>query len=960
MLRVRTLGGLSVEGSSRSGAATQPRRLAVLALIARHDRGVTRERVLSLLWPDMDDESGRRALTQSLYALRKDLGAADLFVGVQELRLNAEVAASDAHEFEAAVRAGDLERAAGLYAGRFLAGFRVGGAPEFERWADEQATELAHTHASVLQRLAHAATADGRTGDAVTWWRKLAALDPLNARVAVALMDALVAIDASAEALRHAGIYTALLEAELDLPPDRAVTELAEQIRVDAARRVDSAQVAPQPRSEAAVTATAGALERPFDTPQPAAAPAAASVRRRRLPRAALFAVPVVLAALFAVLPLPRGADPSPASATAADAVVLAVGRISDYTGADAASALSDMLATNLARSEDLRVISTPRLYALLQRGDAHEDFGAAATQAGANTLLEGSVFATAGGLRLDLRRIDLTSGAVLAAYVVEGSDLFALADGGTAQLVADLGAARLSSTLTDVTTTSLAAYRHYVDGLRHYYRGDRHVAGDRFEQALAQDSTFAVAAFYHALAPALPSDETVRRLNRAVRLADRATDRERLTIRAAHARLTASPTLGAIADTLAVRYPHSVEGHFYRAIFLGMRQGERAPAIEAFRRVLDMEGSDADVAFIECAACHVYNELVAIHLHADSFAAAVRVGDEGRRRYPDHPTVWRASARALAHAGRYDEAVAAFATSARLAATDNLPENEAWVRLLAEEYHRADALLREQLRLAPTETAQRARTLLVLSLRAQGRLNEALVQARAILQPGRRSRGAAVAPAATLEAWLLADLGRPDAAAALLDSIARWSVPGDDPSAAAGNRITALTHRASLAAQFGDTARLVQLADEVRQLIPLDGERQRRDFDRYIVGLLWAARGDDASAERALREALFSPALGYSRINTALAEVHLRSGRPLDAVAVLQPVVRGGVSAWSAHVSRTDARALLGRAWEEAGSPDSALHHYDRAIDAWRNADPPVAARRDELARRSAGLRNR
>ena len=88
-------------GRAPTGAATQPRRLAVLALIARAgERGVTREKLRALLWPDADEEAGRRALSQSLYALRRDLGVDELLLGVQDLRLNPDAATCDVVEFE--------------------------------------------------------------------------------------------------------------------------------------------------------------------------------------------------------------------------------------------------------------------------------------------------------------------------------------------------------------------------------------------------------------------------------------------------------------------------------------------------------------------------------------------------------------------------------------------------------------------------------------------------------------------------------------------------------------------------------------------------------------------------------------------------------------------------------------------------------------------------------------------
>ena len=91
MLRINVLGGLYVsdEGRAVSGAAAQPRRLALLALLAvAGERGVTRDALLGFLWPEADEERGRKALAQALYALRRDLGSDDALTGVKDLRLN--------------------------------------------------------------------------------------------------------------------------------------------------------------------------------------------------------------------------------------------------------------------------------------------------------------------------------------------------------------------------------------------------------------------------------------------------------------------------------------------------------------------------------------------------------------------------------------------------------------------------------------------------------------------------------------------------------------------------------------------------------------------------------------------------------------------------------------------------------------------------------------------------------
>jgi len=117
VLRINTLGCLAVAGDDGpvSGAAAQPRRLAILALLARAgDRGVSRSKIVAYLWPDSDEAHSRTVLSKALYALRRDLGGADVFTCGATLRLDRAVITADAIEFEEAITRGELERAASL------------------------------------------------------------------------------------------------------------------------------------------------------------------------------------------------------------------------------------------------------------------------------------------------------------------------------------------------------------------------------------------------------------------------------------------------------------------------------------------------------------------------------------------------------------------------------------------------------------------------------------------------------------------------------------------------------------------------------------------------------------------------------------------------------------------------------------------------------------------------------
>jgi Tol biopolymer transport system component/DNA-binding SARP family transcriptional activator len=329
VLRLNTFGRLFVErdGARLAGPASQPRRLALLALMAGSgDQGMTRDQLLGMLWSETDEERARKGLNQALYALRQELGADEVFLGTRDLRLNPDLVTSDVTTFTTAIKAGQLERATAQYVGPFLSGFHLSDAPEFERWLEDARTGLAHDYATALERLARRAAERGDPLEAVEWWRKLAAQDPLNARVAIGLMEALVANGDPTAALQHARVYEVLLQQELEAPPDRDVVALAERIRqkvaesppagpafgssvaagyvaTPAAVASPTADGVPTPETRAAPPPSPSSTTGPFPPPQPIAqpipAPAAVAPQPRRAWRPAVL-VGLVAVALFA------------------------------------------------------------------------------------------------------------------------------------------------------------------------------------------------------------------------------------------------------------------------------------------------------------------------------------------------------------------------------------------------------------------------------------------------------------------------------------------------------------------------------------------------------------------------------------------------------------------------------------------------------------------------------------
>ena len=110
--RLVTLGGVALadEDGPLGGPLVQRRRLALLARIAAAgQRGVSRDSLAALLWPDSDEERARHTLRQWLSLLRRDLKAENLLLGTAELRLNPQVITSDVGELREALGRGELE-----------------------------------------------------------------------------------------------------------------------------------------------------------------------------------------------------------------------------------------------------------------------------------------------------------------------------------------------------------------------------------------------------------------------------------------------------------------------------------------------------------------------------------------------------------------------------------------------------------------------------------------------------------------------------------------------------------------------------------------------------------------------------------------------------------------------------------------------------------------------------------
>jgi len=482
VLRLKTFGGLSITGDhgSAGSVVTQRGGLALLVLLAAaRERGLTRDKLLGYLWPERDEEHGRHALAQALHALRRDLHDDELFLGTTELRLNPARITSDVEEFETALAKNEPEQAVGLYAGPFLDGFYRGGAPEFERWVEAERARLKQQACQALETLATAAAGRDDRKASADWWRRLAALDPLNARIARALMGALAATGDRAGALRHARIHAVLLREEFDVAPDSAVTELARRLG-------DAPQEGAQIIAVGEATETASTDARPAGTPD----------SRRASRFGTWVAVGAVLTAVVASVlyrHFTTGPVLDPDLVAVAPFDVLAPNVDLWREG------LVDVLSRNLDGAGPMRSVAPT---VVIRRWRGRADPASAVElgrRTGARLVLVGALLgAGRDSVRLTATLVDVASGSALAeiAYHDATDHVDRLSDSLTLAVLHEIGRTRpiAAVRLASLGSTSLSAIKAFLRGEQFYRRGELDSALTAYQRAVALDSTFTLA----------------------------------------------------------------------------------------------------------------------------------------------------------------------------------------------------------------------------------------------------------------------------------------------------------------------------------------------------------------------------------------------------------------------------------------------------------------------------------
>ncbi|MBL8986510.1 MAG: hypothetical protein JNJ80_09570 [Gemmatimonadetes bacterium] len=589
MLRINTFGGLWVELDGRRVEGSGPRRNALLALLAVGGaRGVSRDRLLLYLWPDATDERARHSLSQTVYSINRQLGEVISARGT-EVRLDAAVS-SDVGELLAAHQAGDAAAVVRLYQGRFLDGFVLSDAAEFEEWSSGERRRLELIACEAMEGLA---AADPAGPEAAALWRRLAAMDPLATRYAIALARATARAGDPGAAIKQLRLHQQFLRAETGAPPPAELTLLLAEL---AAVPVAAAPgPAPNDRSPAD---PAIAVEPPASPPSPGPA----RPNRRRWPL-----VGVALLLMAGAVAVARYRSGGAKTLTGGAMVVLAdvENRTADSTLGPALTVAASIALQQSAGfsvyararlGESLRrlgrtitdtVLAEPLAQEIALREGGQAVIALSVAPLGDRVMLAGRILEPATGTTLAARRESVDSiGAVL-----EGLDRL------MGWVRRQLGDAqwRSAAPLPLVTTPSLSALRAFSEAGSAFRRGDYEGSRLALERAIADDSGFAMAQVQLGIFHTFSNDvrQGLHWLREAEARKARLTASEQLevTLSLAMAEGRTADALAASAS-LATRFPSAPRWHAYGE---ALRAAGRNPdAIEAFGRAVALDSNFA------------------------------------------------------------------------------------------------------------------------------------------------------------------------------------------------------------------------------------------------------------------------------------------------------------------------------------------------------------------------------
>jgi serine/threonine-protein kinase len=549
MIEFRTLGGLDLRGApgeTLHSLAAQPKRLALLAyLCVAAPRGFhRRDTLLALFWPESDQAHARTSLRNAVHVLRRALGAeAVLARGDEELAIDFQRVWCDAVAVDEVAADGRAEDVVTLYRGDFLAGFFIRDAPEWERWVDGERARL-RTHAAQMARvMAERSETEGNITEAVRCARRAVELTGDDERAFRGLLELFDRVGDRAGALHAYEEFTRRLRTEYGAEPALETSALADRIRTRGQRSSNPSAV---PQAEMVAIHEAAAME----DHQPSLSRGRRLFRMARTRRGAAAVVAIFALGLTAALLLARSGHAAHRSASPYRIAVFPFRVLGDTGWKFLHEGAMDLLSGAIDGVGELRRVDPIALTSRMRReGQTEVDQELArriSAELGAGRYVLGTVVGESDHASMAASLYDTYRDAepMAVAQAEMGRDSMSRRVMGLARdLLRDqrVGEGDRSSQFGSIHAKSYFAERAYFRGEAMLRRGVYDSAVFAYEQAVREDSAFALAWYRLAITRGMAggtNTDIVQSIDTAMRLRHRLARHDRLLVESLHAYL--------------------------------------------------------------------------------------------------------------------------------------------------------------------------------------------------------------------------------------------------------------------------------------------------------------------------------------------------------------------------------------------------------------------------------------
>jgi DNA-binding SARP family transcriptional activator/predicted negative regulator of RcsB-dependent stress response len=282
-LQISLLGAPAVHYNDEPVAISSAKAQALLYFLSATRQPQTRDKLATFFWPETPARQARGSLRNSLYNLRQVFDFEPLVAGSQTIRFDTNIDYwLDTEELERRL-AGHLptegippdgalprlEEAAALYRGEFLEGFSIPDSYEFEDWVFFERDRLGRLYVAALRALSAGYEAQGNYRHAIQRVQAMLSYDPLQESVHRRLMHLYHVAGDRAAALRQYETLCDLLERELGAEPLPETQALHTEILHQAAQPGKRAPAHQPPPEPAAPTTPATPVPRPHFKARP-------------------------------------------------------------------------------------------------------------------------------------------------------------------------------------------------------------------------------------------------------------------------------------------------------------------------------------------------------------------------------------------------------------------------------------------------------------------------------------------------------------------------------------------------------------------------------------------------------------------------------------------------------------------------------------------------------------------